>query len=107
MFRYANNIKNDFKNINSFKKFNKHIVNSKTNPIKITQFVDWVNSVDDSIILDKKDIIEDWGYLENRILANIASSFWGKNYYYKIMLNQDKQFSSAIENIYLAKDLIK
>ena len=107
LFRYANNIKNDFKNISSFKKFNKNIVNSKSSSIKITQFVDWVNSVDDSIILDKKDIIEDWEYLENRILANIASSLWGKNYYYNIMLNQDKQFSSAIENIYLAKDLIK
>ena len=107
LFKYANNIKNDFININSFKKFNKSIVNSKSNPIKITQFVDWVNSIDSSIVLDQKDIIEDWEYLKNRILANIASSFWGKNYYYNIMLNQDKQFSSAIENIYLAKDLIK
>ena len=107
LFKYANNIKNDFKHINSFKNFNKNIVNSKSTSISITQFVDWVNSIDGSIDLNEKDIIQDWNYLKNRIFANMASSFWGKNYYYKIMLNQDKQFSSAIENAYQARDLMK
>ncbi len=107
LFKYANNIKNDFKHIHNYKNFNKSIVNSNSQSINMAKFIDWVNTIDDSIDLNKDDITPDWEYLQNRILANIASAFWGKDYYYNIMLNQDKQFSSALENISLAKDLIK
>ena len=48
----------------------------------------------------------DWDYLENRILADIASSIWGKDYYYNILLNEDRQFLTSLEHVQEAKALV-
>ena len=50
----------------------------------------------------KKDIIK----IENRILANVASSIWGKEYLYKKLLDVDKQAQEALQHFDEAKALI-
>ena len=80
------------------------IINSLQN-LKFSEY--GFNQIKEFINLNPENIKEDWRYLENRILANIASALWGKNYYYNILLNEDKQFIESINNIPLAKNLIK
>ncbi len=106
LFTYANQIKTKF-NYASFTKYQKNINKNKGRNLNILEFVDWANKADESLNLNPENIKEDWRYLENRILANVASALWGKDYYYNILLNEDKQFIESINNIPLAKKLIK
>ena len=92
--------KRSFKTFDSFIKKNKgYIVASK-------QFIEWTLKEDNSLDLIEDEINQDWLYIENRILAEIANSFWDKNDYYHILLNEDNQFSTALENMDKAKLLV-
>ena len=93
--------------IKQSKKFNDQIIKNKGSNISRASFVKWVNNNDVSLNLNVDNIQEDWEYLENRILANLASSIFGKDYYYYVLLNEDKQFLSSLEHIKDAKSLIK
>ena len=39
-------------------------------------------------------------------MAEVASIIWGKDYYYHMFLNTDKQFQTALLNISEAKDFV-
>jgi hypothetical protein len=104
IFKYANEIKNDF-NI-SFKKFNKQIHKNKGTNISIEDFIIWVNREDELLNIQNKDIQEDWIYLENRIFADIANALWGKDYYYQMLLKEDNQFLTSLEHLNDAKALV-
>ncbi len=99
---------NDYKNFTKkdFQKFNTHIIKNQGSVIDINNFINWVSSEDEKLTLDIKEINQDWLYIENRIIAEIANSLWDKNSYYHILLNQDNQFLTAIENLDKAKLLI-
>ena len=107
-FKYAKMIDNDYKKFKkkSFKNFDTYIIKNKGSIIDVSTFIDWVITEDEKIDLNIDEINEDWLYIENRILAEIANSFWGKNNYYHILLNQDSQFLTGLENISKAKSLI-
>ena len=66
----------------------------------------WLNIQDSTLNVENNDLNENWFYLENRILADVASALWGKNYYYKILLNEDKQFLISLDHINQAKELV-
>jgi hypothetical protein len=68
--------------------------------------VSWLNIQDSTLNVENNDLNENWFYLENRILADVASALWGKNYYYKILLNEDKQFLISLDHINQAKELV-
>ena len=51
-------------------------------------------------------INENWSYLKNRILSEIASHYWGKDAFYNILVLEDSQFQIAHDNLYEAKQLI-
>ncbi len=104
IFKYANEIKNDF-NI-SFKKFNKQILQKKGANIRIEDFILWINKEDALLNIKNKDIQNDWIYLENRILADIANALWGKDYYYQILLKEDNQFLTSLKHLNDAKALV-
>ncbi len=57
------------------------------------------------IEFSKDEIEEDWAYLENRILAQAASSIWGKEYLFKHRLEQDVQAQEAIKHFNEAREL--
>ena len=65
-----------------------------------------MNQVDESWDVKEEDIIDDWVKIQNRICAEIARILWGNDYYYHIMLNQDLQFQTAIENLENAKSIM-
>ena len=51
------------------------------------------------------ELKEDWDYIENRILAEIASSIWGKEYLYKHRLTKDVQAQEALNHFNKAREL--
>ena len=55
------------------------------------------NQLDD--IIKRDEILQDWEFLQNRILADIANSYWGKNASYYILLHKDLQFQETYSNI--------
>ena len=67
---------------------------------------DRCNNNNDELDLIKDEIAKDWIYIENRILAELASSMWSKNDYYHVLLNEDQQFLKALESVEKAKLLI-
>ncbi len=108
LFKYANKIKATLASPNmSFKKFNQKIIKNKGKNISMSDFMSWANSMDDSLELISSSIEEDWMFLENRILANIANHYWGKNYNYYVLLNEDNQFLSSLDYIKDAQELMK
>ena len=108
IFKYATKIDVDFKKFKkkSFKTFDLFIKNNKGSIIDSKEFIEWTLKEDNSLSLINDEINQDWLYIENRILAEIANSFWEKNDYYHILLNEDNQFSTALENIDKAKLLV-
>ena len=58
------------------------------------------------IDFEAEELEENWAYIENRILANVASSIWGKEFLYKKLLDTDKQAQKALLHFEEAKELI-
>ena len=54
---------------------------------------------------DEDELIEDWVYIKNMILAEVASSLWGKEYLYKHKLIHDDQAQEALKHFIDAQDL--
>ena len=107
LFKYANEMKDEFEKYNkSFKKFKSQILKNKGSNISINDFINWINNQDQSLDITIESFKGDWDYLENRILADIASSIWGKDYYYNILLNEDRQFLTSLEHVQEAKALV-
>ena len=79
-------------------KFKNQLLKNKGSNVSITDFIKWVNNQDQSLDITIKNLKTDWPYLENRILADVAGSIWGKDYYYNILLNEDHQFFIVISN---------
>ena len=96
LFKYAHNIKENYQNL-KFNTFLKRINNKET--IKIDDFISWLKNLDKPLEIEQHDILKNWDYLKNRILSEIANIHWGKNYYYNVLLLEDKQFQKSLENL--------
>ena len=96
LFKYAHHIQNNYKQ-KTFSKFLNSIDNQKTE--ELSKFVDWLTALDNPLSVQKEVIAEDWDYLFNRILSEIAKIHWGKDFSYYILLLNDKQFQKSIENL--------
>ena len=96
LFKYAHLIKNNYKQ-KTFSKFLNNIDNQKTE--ELSKFVDWLATLDSPLKVQREVIAEDWDYMYNRILSEIAKIHWGKDFSYYILLLNDKQFQKSIENL--------
>ena len=105
IFKYANVVSTEFEHFTTFNEFNQSIKNNKF--LNIGKFISWINETDKEILLTREDIELDWDKIQNRIFAEIARIFWGNNFYYNVMLNEDMQFQSALDNVEKAKTMIK
>ena len=105
IFKYANILSPEFEQFTSFNNYSDAIKNSSF--LHINKFIDWVNDIDKEMLLTKEEIELDWAKIQNRIYAEIARIFWGNNFYYHIILNEDVQFQVALENLEKAKNMIK
>ena len=52
------------------------------------------------------ELEENWDYIQNRILSNLASSIWGKEFLYKKLLEVDDQAKEALKHFDEARKLI-
>jgi len=68
------------------------------------KFFNWLE--DQKITFETEELEENWEYIQNRILSNVASSIWGKVYLYKKLLDTDKQAQEALLHFDEAKKLI-
>jgi len=115
IFKYANHIKTNYKQYNSFNEF--YIENGKPKTIGDTleaskSFLTWLDKKileDENIEIeyDKDSLLINWDIIQNQINSEVASSLWGKDYRYYMKLTIDKPFQAALENFNLAKELIK
>ena len=96
LFKYAHHIKSNYKQ-KTFSKFLNNIDNQKTE--ELSKFVDWLTTLDSPLKVQREVIAEDWDYMYNRILSEIAKIHWGKDFSYYILLLNDKQFQKSIENL--------
>ena len=67
-------------------------------------FIHWLENQE--IEFEAEELEENWAYIQNRILANVASSIWGKEYLYKKLLDTDKQAQEALLHFHEARELI-
>ena len=70
-----------------------------------TVFYNWLT--EQEVEFTEEEVLTDWGFIENRIMAQIASARWGKVYLYKTYIEVDEQVQAALEHFDAAQLLIK
>jgi len=102
IFNFAETMVNDIsEDYSSFDDFNKNYTFKKKYRKK---FFSWLD--DREIEYSEDEIIEDWYFVENRILSQVSSIIWGKEFLFRKLLDTDPQFQEAILHFKEAKDLI-
>ena len=103
IFQYAGLLKtkitDKYSDYNNFKQKYKFDKKEKSN------FFDWLTNQNIDYLQD--ELNEHWELIHNRILAEIASSIWGKEFLFKQLLIQDIQVNEALNNFDFAKKLYK
>jgi len=102
-FKYSEELKKYI--MNTYKDYSYFKTNYKIKGKKKNDFIKWLKKQDIDFLEEELDL--DWDYLENRILADIASSIWGKEYMFKQLLIQDNQAQEAMQHFDEAKELFK
>ena len=101
LFKYADLIK---MNIDSTIVYDDLIDAYQVNQV---DFVNWLDSINIEYIKDEIINEFDWKFISNRIKAEIANFKWGKEFFYKTLINDDEQVAEAMKGFKLAKTLIK
>lgn len=107
LFKYASQIKDSIidvdmelnnKNYEDF--INQYIVNQNN-------FITWLDSLE--MDYNKEELVEDidWDFIEKRIKAELANTVWGKEYFYKTLINSDLQVQKAKEQFQFARTLLE
>ena len=102
-FKYAGELKGDIQ-----KKYNDYMNFRNTYNIdgmRKNKFIHWLGKHE--IQFSEDEIIEDWIYIENKILAEVASSIWGKEFRYKQLLEEDVQVLVALNHFNEARELFR
>jgi len=98
VFKYAGELKNSIqKKYDNYKKFR------NTYKINKNKFFDWLKKQE--IEFSVEELQQDWNYLENKILAELANKVWGKEYFFKQLLVQDNQAQDALKHFNDARKL--
>ena len=114
IFKYANDIKNNYNKYDSFREFYQFLKKNITedNSEHKKMFIGWLErTIQDNeeikLEYDKDSIFLNWDIINNKINSELASSLWGKDYGYYVKLGIDNPFQTALENFDLAKELTK
>ena len=102
-FKYSEQLKKNI--IKTYKSYSHFKTNYQIKGKKKKDFIKWLKNQDIEFVEEELD--SDWDYLENRILADIASSIWGKEYMFKQLLIQDNQAQEAMQHFDQARELFK
>ena len=108
LFKYANDLKQNYVHLASFKEF-KSLINKKD--INSKHFFNWIdnligNEQEYSFEYNQDSLLLNWNFISNRIKSEIASNIWGKDYLYIMRLDSDPQFQAALDNFINAKKLL-
>ena len=103
LFNYASKLKEELGNqYSDYDDFERYYLFGESDR---QEFFNWL---EDAGFKFEKDILEnDIDLIENRLLAEIAGSLWGKEYAYHKRLQLDKQVLEALENIDEAKRILQ
>jgi carboxyl-terminal processing protease len=102
LFKFAEEITNEIQNkYNNFETFSKEYKIEEKNKKKFFNYLD-----KKEIEFEKEEVEKYWYEIENRILANIASRIWGKEFQYKQILKKDNLALDALEHFQEARDLL-
>ena len=102
-FKYSEELKtNVMKKFNNYSDFKS---NYKIDGKKKSEFIKWLKNQE--VKFSKDELDEEWNYIENRILADMASSIWGKEYMFKQLLMEDNQAQEAMKHFNEARALFK
>ena len=101
-FKFAGELKEEIKKkyIN-YKDFTQHY---NLDGARKEKFILWLQ--DQGIVFDTEELEENWDYIHNRILSEVASSIWGKEFLFMKMLEEDKQAQEALKHFEEARKLI-
>ncbi len=103
LFKYAEHVK-----INSVESISvNYDIFSSEYSVNQSTFLDWLDSTE--VEYDAEEIKEedDWDFIAKRIKAEIANKQWGREFYYKILINADRQVKEAIQQFDIAKELME
>ena len=117
LFKYANSIKKlyDIKiktdiPVNTWTEKTNNLINN--NKLNSDDFLNWldkeiINNKDLNFSYTKDSIIMNWNEINNKIIEEIASNLYGKDYKYFVRVYQDPYFLAGLENLDQARALIK
>ena len=102
LFKYADFIKDDIVMDISYADLmiNNNIINQNN-------FMRWLDSINIEYNKEEITIEQDWTFIANRIKAEISNFKWGRESFYKALINSDSQVKEAIKQFKWAEDLIK
>ena len=102
LFKYADFIKDDIVMDISYADLmiNNNIINQNN-------FMRWLDSINIEYNKEEITIEQDWTFIANRIKAEISNFKWGRESFYKALINSDNQVKEAIKQFKWAEDLIK
>ena len=109
IFKYADNIKKKYRQLENFNAFNQIVKESTLDP---SDFFQWLNNTaekneENRLEYNEDSLLLNWDFINNRIQSEIAANLWGKDYRYYIRLHADKQFQTALDNFDLAKSFVE
>jgi len=102
LFKYAGQTKKDV--IDIYLDY-KHFINSYN--ISQNHFFDWLDSLEIKYVKEDVTNNTDWEFVEKRIKAEIANTVWGKDYFYKTLINTDPQVQEAKKQFEFARTLLE
>ena len=102
IFKFAGELKNEilvqYDNFNDFTKSYQLDEKGKKN------FFSWLETQE--VEFEIEELEENWDYIQNRILSNVASNIWGKEFLYKKLLEADAQAIEALKHFNEARELM-
>ena len=102
IFKFAGELKNEI--LEEYDDFNDFTKSYHLNGKWKKDFFSWLETQRVEFVAEELD--EHWNYIQNRILSNVASSIWGKEFFYKKLLEVDNQAQEALKHFDEAKELI-
>ena len=99
LFKYADFIKDDIVMDISYADLmiNNNIINQNN-------FMRWLDSINIEYNKEEITIEQDWTFIANRIKAEISNFKWGRESFYKALINSDNQVTEAIKQFKWAED---
>lgn len=101
LFKYAEHIK-----INSGEFISSdYNIFSREYSVNQNGFLRWLDDMEIEYNAEEITTEDDWDFIAKRIKAEIANKQWGREFYYKILINADRQVKEAMQQFNVAKKL--